>query len=67
MNEPMGRFGSRKPTRLRRTARDTAETASSCPTTRFLSSSSILRSFCDSSAASFTTGMPVMMLMTAAI
>ena len=33
-NEPIGRFGSLSPTRPRRIARATADTASSCPTTR---------------------------------
>src|SRR5207249_167669 len=46
MNEPIGRLGSRRPTRLRRTARDTAASASSCPTTRRRMSSSIRSSFC---------------------
>src|ERR1041385_979222 len=67
MNEPIGRLGSRRPTRLRRTARDTADTASSWPTTRFFSSSSMRSSFWLSSAASFTTGMPVMIESTAAM
>ena len=37
MNEPIGRFGSCRPARARRTAVDTAVTASSWPTTRFSS------------------------------
>ena len=48
MNEPIGRFGSCKPERLRRTALDTASTASSWPTTRWCrrssSTSSLARS-----------------------
>ena len=42
-NEPIGRFGSLSPTRPRRTALETADTASSCPITRLCSVSS---SFC---------------------
>ncbi len=41
MNEPIGRFGSLSPARERRMARETALMASSCPTTRWCSSSSI--------------------------
>ena len=40
MNEPMGRLGSFRPARARRTARATAFTASSWPTTRLCSVSS---------------------------
>ncbi len=67
MNEPIGRFGSRRPTRLRRTARATAATASSCPTSRLRISSSIRSSFWVSSSASLTTGMPVITESTEAI
>ena len=35
MNEPIGRFGSCRPARARRTAVETALTASPCPTTRW--------------------------------
>ena len=43
-NEPVGRFSSAMPERARRTASDTARTASACPTTRLPSSSSMRRS-----------------------
>src|SRR5690606_39782983 len=39
-NEPIGRFGSDRPARERRTASDTARMASSWPTTRLCSSRS---------------------------
>ena len=58
-NDPMGLPGSRRPTRPRRTARDTARTASSCPTTRSASRSSILRSLSLSASSILLTGMPV--------
>ena len=45
MNEPIGRFGSFRPARARRTARVTVEIASSWPMTRLCSSSSIRSSF----------------------
>src|SRR5579885_987909 len=45
MNEPIGRLGSCKPARARRTAVDTACTASFCPMTRLDSASSMRRSF----------------------
>jgi hypothetical protein len=41
MNEPMGRFGSLSPARLRRIERDRALMASSCATTDTWSSSSM--------------------------
>ena len=41
MNEPIGRFGSLSPARLRRIAREIAAIASSWPTTRLCSSSSM--------------------------
>src|SRR3712207_7246570 len=44
-NDPVGRFGSATPERARRTASDTARTASGWPTTRRPSSSSIRSSF----------------------
>ena len=43
MNEPIGRFGSCRPARARRTAVDTAFTASAWPTTRLPICSSILQ------------------------
>ena len=44
-NEPIGRFGSDRPARLRRMALATAMTASSWPITRWCSSSSMRTSF----------------------
>ena len=49
--EPIGRFGSFKPTRPLRTARDTASTASSCPTTL---SCKIFSNFCKRLVSSFS-------------
>ncbi len=59
MNDPIGRRASFSPARARRTARDTARTASSCPTIRACSESSIRSSFSVSSSTSRITGMPV--------
>src|SRR5438876_796180 len=58
-NDPSGRFGSCMPARARRTAFATAVTASSCPTIRSCSRSSILRSLPTSPSRSFVTGIPV--------
>ena len=58
-NEPMGRRGSLSPARARRTASDTAAMASSCPTTRSWSRSSMWTSFASSPSMSRVTGMPV--------
>src|SRR5438093_1349913 len=66
-NEPSGRFGSCMPARARRTAFATTVTASSCPTTRSCSRSSILRSFATSPSRSFVTGMPVHFATTSAM
>ena len=66
-NEPLGRFGSDNPARERRTAFDTATTASSCPTTRLCKKSSICNSFSRSPCSIFATGMPVAALTTSAI
>ena len=66
-NDPLGRFGSDKPARERRTALDTATTASSCPTTRSCKNSSILRSFSRSPCIILATGIPVAALTTSAI
>ena len=55
MNEPIGRFGSLRPARLRRMAFEMAVRAFSWPTTRFRSSSSIR-----------TTGIPTIIEITAA-
>ena len=52
MNEPLGRFGSLRPARVRRTAWETALIESSWPMTRLWSSSSMRRSFCVSSSVS---------------
>ena len=52
----MGRLGSFKPTRPRRTAFATAETASSCPTTRLWRVFSSRRSLAASPSSSFFTG-----------
>ena len=59
MNEPVGRFGSLIPARARRIDLETATIASSWPTTRLCSSSSMRISFCDSASVSLKTGMPV--------
>ena len=55
----MGRFGSDSPARLRRMALATADTASSCPTTRPWRASSIRISFSTSPSSSRLTGTPV--------
>ena len=59
MNEPMGRLGSCRPARARRTAVDTASTASRWPTTRFASVSSMRSSLSRSPSSIRSTGMPV--------
>ena len=59
MNEPIGRFGSCRPARARRTAVDTACTASPWPTTRLPSSSSMRSSLSRSPSSILSTGMPV--------
>ena len=59
MNEPIGRFGSWRPARARRTALDTACTASPWPTTRTPISSSMRSSFSRSPSSILSTGMPV--------
>ena len=59
-NEPIGRFGSFRPTRLRRMALATAVTASSCPTTRLCSVSSRReQSACSRPRSGCVTGIPV--------
>src|SRR5687768_9646910 len=58
-NEPYGRFGSPRPARWRRIASETRRTASSCPTTRRCSASSMSSSFSRSPCIIFETGMPV--------
>ena len=59
MNEPVGRFGSLMPARARRIDFATATIASSWPTTRLCSSSSMRTSRADSASVSLKTGMPV--------
>ena len=58
-NEPIGRRGSRSPARARRTASDTASIASSWPTTRSWSRSSMWTSLAVSPSSSLVTGIPV--------
>ena len=65
--EPLGRFGSDKPARDRRTALETAMTASSCPTTRLCRKVSICSNFSRSPCNIFVTGIPVAALTTSAI
>src|SRR6266542_2390841 len=67
INEPIGRLGSFNPARARRTAREIAMMASSCPMILLRSSSSILSKRCDSSSASCINGTPVHMETTSAI
>ena len=67
MNEPMGRLGSCRPERLRRTALATASTASSWPTSRWWMRSSSTSSFARSVSIIRETGMPVHALTTSAI
>ena len=59
MNEPIGRWGSCRPARARRTAVETAATASAWPTTRRASASSIFKSLSRSPSSILSTGMPV--------
>ena len=59
MNEPIGRLGSCNPARARRTAVDTALTASAWPTTRLESTSSMRSSLSRSPSSIRSTGMPV--------
>ena len=56
---PFGRLGSESPARERRTALDTAVTASSWPTTRACSASSMRSSLSRSPSSILDTGMPV--------
>src|SRR6266853_1104849 len=57
MKEPVGRLGSCSPARARRTAFDTAASASGCPTTRRPSSASSLVSRSRSDSSILVTGM----------
>ena len=59
MNDPIGRLGSLNPARERRIALATRSSASSWPTTRWRSRSSIVTSFLTSPSSIFETGMPV--------
>ena len=67
MNEPIGRLGSCRPLRLRRTALETAPTASSWSTIRWWMRSSITSSLARSVSIMRLTGMPVQALTTSAI
>ena len=58
-NEPIGRRGSLSPARARRTASETAWTASSWPTTRSWSRSSMWMSLLVSPSSRRLTGIPV--------
>ena len=58
-NEPIGRFGSEMPALERRTASETALTASRCPIRREPIRSSMSSSFSDSPCSSLPTGTPV--------
>src|SRR5213079_628980 len=63
MNDPVGRFGSCRPARARRTALATAASASGCPTTRRSSSASSRVSRSRSDSSIFVTGIPVHFLL----
>ena len=67
MNEPIGRFGSLRPARARRTAFETISIASCWPMTRPWRASSMWSRRSDSSAAIRVTGMPVHIATTWAI
>ena len=66
-NEPIGRFGSARPARLRRIAFATASTASFWPITRSCSATSICSNFSRSPSSIFDTGIPVAFDNTSAI
>ena len=59
MKEPIGRFGSCRPERARRSAFATASTACSWPTTRWCKRSSMWMSFSTSPSSRRETGIPV--------
>ncbi len=65
--EPSGRLGSESPARERRIASDTTLTASSWPTTRACSLSSMCSSLSRSPCSIFDTGIPVARETTSAI
>ncbi len=67
IKDPIGRFWSWRPDRARRTAFDTASTASSCPITLRLRRSSICTSFSLSPSSILLTGIPVHLNITLAI
>ena len=67
MNDPIGRFGSDRPARLRRMALATAVTASSWPTTRSWRWSSRWISLAASASISRLTGTPVHLETTSAM
>ena len=67
MKEPDGRFGSFRPARVRRIARETDLTAWSWPMMRLCSSSSMRSRRLDSFSVSLSTGMPVQCASTSAI
>src|SRR3972149_6550510 len=67
MNEPMGRFGSLRPARARRTALEMASMASCCPTMALCKSSSMCSSRSDSSWAICMVGTPVHIEISSAI
>ena len=66
-NEPIGRFGSCRPERARRSAFETASIAASWPTTRWCSRASMCTSFCTSPSRSRSTGIFVQAATTAAM
>ncbi len=67
MNDPVGRFGSLSPARVRRIALETAAMASCWPMIRLCSSASMLSSFEVSSSVNRWTGIPVHWARTSAI
>ena len=67
INEPIGRLGSDKPARLRRTALATAVTAASCPMTRLCSRPSSRTNLLISPSSKRLTGTPVHLPTTSAI
>ena len=66
-NDPVGRFGSEIPARERRTASETAFTASRWPMSRSPSRSSMCSSFSDSPCSIRPTGIPVQAATTSAM
>ncbi len=66
-NEPLGRLGSANPARERRTALETALTASDWPITRWCNASSMRISLSRSPSSILFTGIPVHLATTSAI